>query len=697
MSATAARRCASRSIRSGPIRPSTRSASTTTRRSPTGATARTTLDLAEARSGYGRRLSAPAPRRGRGLRLVLRERTAHRLARPARRSPTAPTASPGSSARRTSCRWWSNPHVERVGGVETAATAWVPRAKPIWLTEIGVPAVDKGANGPNVFPDPKSSEIGRAAVLARHARRPRPGPRRSRRSCPASTRRCRASSRRRNPVSPVYGGRMVDPAGVFRLGLGRAALPGLPGFRRVWADGPTGRPATGSPAASRARRSTGWSRPSCADFGIDAGLRRSPSTASSTATWSTGRCRPAARSSRSPACSASTPSRGGGRLLWRGRGGRAVAALDGRRSRARPDKGPSLRLARAAGDGAAAPGRARLHGRRRGVPARGRGVSPLVRREPARDGDRRGRRDPPRRGAAPRRRLAPGPLGRARDGRVRALARAPSRSSPATSSPCRRRRPAAAPRRRASPTGRRGRSRPGRSSRRCSTGRAPPSRDRRRRPPPVAGRPEAIVLDLPVARGEPTALQYLAVAADPWPGAVAVWRSARREDGFALHRVVALPALVGRTLTALAPGPLWRWDRAATLDVRMRVGRARLGHATGGARGRQPLRASGERRPLGDPGRGPGRAHRPAHLPPLPPPARARRQRGGGGAHRARRARPSCASTGPSCRSRRAWTTSAGLSRTGSARPGGTTPTRRPSPSAPPPAPPRCARSPPFG
>ena len=46
-----------------------------------------------------------------------------------------------------------------------------------------------------------------------------------------------------------------------------------------------------------------------------------------------------------------------------------------------------------------------------------------------------------------------------------------------------------------------------------------------RRPPLVAGAPQPIVLDLPVARGEPAVLQYLAVAADPWPGAVAVWRS----------------------------------------------------------------------------------------------------------------------------------------------------------------------------
>jgi hypothetical protein len=55
--------------------------------------------------------------------------------------------------------WWRNVHVERRGGVELGApTAWVPQSKPFWFTELGCPAVDKGANQPNVFPDPKSSE-----------------------------------------------------------------------------------------------------------------------------------------------------------------------------------------------------------------------------------------------------------------------------------------------------------------------------------------------------------------------------------------------------------------------------------------------------------------------------------------------------------------------------------------------------------
>ena len=90
--------------------------------------------------------------------------------------------------------FWSQPHYERVGGVELAApTAWVPQGKPLWLTEIGCPAVDKGANQPSVFPDPKSSESGLpyysdgtrddldpAALSRGGARRARSGFRRSR-------------------------------------------------------------------------------------------------------------------------------------------------------------------------------------------------------------------------------------------------------------------------------------------------------------------------------------------------------------------------------------------------------------------------------------------------------------------------------------------------------------------------------------
>jgi len=55
--------------------------------------------------------------------------------------------------------WWQNPHFNRPGGVESVTpTAWVPQSKPIWFTELGCPAIDRGTNQPNVLFDPKSSE-----------------------------------------------------------------------------------------------------------------------------------------------------------------------------------------------------------------------------------------------------------------------------------------------------------------------------------------------------------------------------------------------------------------------------------------------------------------------------------------------------------------------------------------------------------
>ena len=55
--------------------------------------------------------------------------------------------------------WWQAQHFDRIGGEKAAvASPWVPESKPIWFTELGCPAVHLGANQPNVFVDPKSSE-----------------------------------------------------------------------------------------------------------------------------------------------------------------------------------------------------------------------------------------------------------------------------------------------------------------------------------------------------------------------------------------------------------------------------------------------------------------------------------------------------------------------------------------------------------
>jgi hypothetical protein len=55
--------------------------------------------------------------------------------------------------------FWSHAHHNRPAGVRSAAsTEWIPESKPVWLMELGCAAIDKAANQPNVFLDPKSSE-----------------------------------------------------------------------------------------------------------------------------------------------------------------------------------------------------------------------------------------------------------------------------------------------------------------------------------------------------------------------------------------------------------------------------------------------------------------------------------------------------------------------------------------------------------
>ena len=91
-------------------------------------------------------------------------------------------------------------------------------------------------------------------------------------------------------------------------------------------------------------------------------------------------------------------------------------------------------------------------------------------------------------------------------------------------------------------------------------------------PPLLPGPPEAVLLHLPASPGDirPTLL-HLAVAADPWPGALAIWRS-RDGAGFALTDTIGAPALIGRTLSVLPAGPVWRWDDVSSLTVRLSGG-----------------------------------------------------------------------------------------------------------------------------
>ena len=127
--------------------------------------------------------------------------------------------------------WWSCPHVDRVGGVETAATGWVPGSKPIWFTELGVPAVDKGGNQPNVFFDPKSSE----SALPYHSSGARDDGL-QRRSLEAVLDYWRSADETRNPVSG--GVRMLDPDAIHLWTWDARPFPTYPLAEDVWGDGP---------------------------------------------------------------------------------------------------------------------------------------------------------------------------------------------------------------------------------------------------------------------------------------------------------------------------------------------------------------------------------------------------------------------------------------------------------------------------
>lgn len=119
----------------------------------------------------------------------------------------------------------------------TTPTAWVPQSKPVWFTELGCPAVDKGANQPNVFVDPKSAEsflpyysqgqrddlMQRAYLQAFHEAFDPAHP-----SYVPGT----------NPTSTVYGAPMLALDHVHVYAWDARPYPAFPNDTITWGDGP---------------------------------------------------------------------------------------------------------------------------------------------------------------------------------------------------------------------------------------------------------------------------------------------------------------------------------------------------------------------------------------------------------------------------------------------------------------------------
>ncbi len=127
--------------------------------------------------------------------------------------------------------WWQNPHYNRQNGQEVGApTAWIPKSKPFWFTEIGCPAIDKGANQPNVFRDPKSSESA-APYYSSGARDDL-----VQRSYLEAFLRYWGDSGN-NPVSNVYAGKMVDMKRSHVWCWDARPYPDFPSRLDIWSDG----------------------------------------------------------------------------------------------------------------------------------------------------------------------------------------------------------------------------------------------------------------------------------------------------------------------------------------------------------------------------------------------------------------------------------------------------------------------------
>nr|WP_319948795.1 glycoside hydrolase/phage tail family protein [uncultured Shimia sp.] len=127
--------------------------------------------------------------------------------------------------------WWRHAHHNRINGTrQQEATAWIPESKPVWFTELGCAAVNKGTNQPNKFLDTKSSE----SALPRYSD--------GRRDDAIQQQYIRAMTSywaqdAHNPISVQYGAPMVDMARAFVWAWDARPYPHFPNNRGLWSDG----------------------------------------------------------------------------------------------------------------------------------------------------------------------------------------------------------------------------------------------------------------------------------------------------------------------------------------------------------------------------------------------------------------------------------------------------------------------------
>ncbi|KEJ90214.1 baseplate multidomain protein megatron [Sulfitobacter donghicola] len=127
--------------------------------------------------------------------------------------------------------WWGNLHYDRIDGARSNdPTVWLAGQKPIWFTEYGCAAIDKGTNQPNKFLDLKSSE----SSLPRHSD--------GARDDLIQMQYLRAmidywSKAENNPDGIEYDGPMIDMSRAFAWAWDVRPYPFFPNNRELWSDG----------------------------------------------------------------------------------------------------------------------------------------------------------------------------------------------------------------------------------------------------------------------------------------------------------------------------------------------------------------------------------------------------------------------------------------------------------------------------
>ncbi len=127
--------------------------------------------------------------------------------------------------------WWGNLHYNRIDGErQIAPTGWLPGLKPVWFTEYGCAAIDKGTNQPNKFLDAKSSE----SSLPRHSD--------GSRDDYMQMQYLRAmidywAQPENNPQGIEYEGPMIDMRRAFVWAWDVRPYPFFPGNLDLWSDG----------------------------------------------------------------------------------------------------------------------------------------------------------------------------------------------------------------------------------------------------------------------------------------------------------------------------------------------------------------------------------------------------------------------------------------------------------------------------